>query len=540
MTPSPRPDRTSRLQVAGLVLCVLCAAVAALPAAAHAAPPANDAFADAQVVRVGDRITGTTTDATLQAGEPATGASYTRSVWYRLTPTTSEMLRIDTCSGGPWAELAVFTGTGVADLTEVTPVRHGCSAGSRLYIDAVAATTYYVRVTGFDTFAGGLVLDVARPQAPANDNFENAQPIGRPAHITGSNVDATVQPGEPEPAMYGGSGHSVWYKLAATTSDVVSASTVAGPFGAMVAVYTGDAVNRLTEVGREGGPTGQRTTMIFATAPGTTYYIAVRGHGDGAGEFRLDVSAPEPPSSPPDVPIPPAPPCGLTSDPTLIIYSGTHSAGGEVCLRITKDGTGVAWFHGTNVPGDRCTIPWFSEVMYSLPAPIDSRRWSFGSPFTRLIGSFPSNRGARGTLQVTQRPAGGRACHSAPIAWTATTTGTPPWADFTPPALRLGGVTVQRPLRGRRALVVLVRCRGESCGVSASATVAGVKVTAARRTVKTSSAGRAVRLVLPARARRALAAALRSRPSVRTQITVVARDEAGNRATARRTITLRR
>ena len=539
MTPRPRPDRTSRLHTLWLGLCLGLAAITALPAGAQAAPPDNDAFADAQVVRAGDRITANTAEATPEAGEPApSDPPYTRSTWYRLTPSAAETLRIDTCSGGPWSELTIYTGTGLGALT-ATPLvsRTGCSAGSRAYLDVAAATTYFLRVAGHDLGGGAIVLDVARPQAPANDNFEHAQPVGRPAHITASNVDATVQAGEPEPPLFGGGGRSVWYKLAATTSDVVVASTSASPNGSMVAVFTGAAVNRLTEVGREGGPTGQRTTMLFATTPGTTYYIAVRGYGDGAGDFTLDVSAPDPPSSPPDIPDPPAPPCFPDAD--LITYTGTHAAGGTVCLRVTKDGTGVAWFSGTNIPGDRCTIPWFADVMYNLPAPVDARRFSFGSPFTRLIGAFPTNRGARGTLQVTQRSARG-ACHSAPIAWTATTTGTPPWADVTPPSLRLGGATVQRPLRDRRGLVVLARCRGESCGVSASATIAGVKVTAARRMVKTSAAGRAVRLALSARARRALTAALRSRGSLKVRVTGVARDGEGNRATARRTITLRR
>ncbi len=544
MSPSSRPDPKRALRNMKLATCTLLAALAALPTTVQAAAPENDAFAGAQVVRVGDRVTGTTIDATLQAGEPATGASYTRSVWYRLTPSTSEKLRIDTCGGGPWAELAVFTGTGVSDLTEVAHTREGCSAGSRVYIGAVAATTYYVRVTGFDpgpgyTPAGDLVLVVARPQAPANDNFENAQAIGRPAQIAGSNVDATVQPGEPEPAIFGGSGHSVWYKLAATTNDAVVASTAVSTTAPMVAVYTGSSVGSLTEVGTEGGPTGPRTTMSFITQPGTTYYIAVRGHGDGAGEFTLLVSAPDPPSSAPNGPIPPAPQCSAGSDPSLVVYSGTHAAGGAVCLLVKKDFTGVAWFHGTNVPGNRCTIPWFSEVMYDLPSPIANRRFSQGSPFVRLIGAFPTNRGARGTLQVTQRPVTGP-CHSAPINWTATTTATPPWADSKPPSVRLGGATVQRPLRRSRALVVLVRCRGEACDVSASATVAGVKVTAAKRTVRASTAGRAVRLALGPRARRALAAALRAKGRVKVRVTVVARDGEGNRATARRTITLRR
>ncbi len=78
----------------------------------------------------------------------------------------------------------------------------------------------------------------------------------------------------------------------------------------MVAVYTGAGVGSLTEVGQPGGACGTRTTMSFVTQPGTTYYIAVRGHGDGAGEFTLNVSGPSPPSPPPsNFPQPPAPTC---------------------------------------------------------------------------------------------------------------------------------------------------------------------------------------------------------------------------------------
>ncbi len=523
----------------GAVLSIL----AALPVtAAHAAPPDNDDFGNAQVVRVGDRVTGTTIDATLQSGEPAPGPSHTRSVWYRLTPAASETLRIDNCGGGPWAELAIFTGPGLGALTEAPLTRSGCSSGSRVYLAAVAATAYYVRVTGRDAgpdyneASGPLVLSVARPQAPANDNFENAQPIGRPAQIAGTIVDATVQPGEPAPAVFGGSsGPSVWFKLAATANSFVLASTRVGTNDPMVAVYTGSSLGSLTEVGTEGGPTGSRTTMSFITQPGTTYHIAVRSPGDGAGDgdFTLNVSAPDAHSSPSNLAAPPAPRC--SPDPTLITYSGTHAAGGTVCLRVTKDGTGLAWFSGTSIPGDRCMIPWFAEVMYNLPAPIDNRRFSYGSPFVRLLGSFPTTLSARGTLQVTQRPVTGP-CHSAPIAWTATTNG----ADLVAPTLRLGGATVQRPLRGRRAITVLVRCRGEACVANATARVAGVEVNAAKRTVRPSTAGRAVRLALPPRARSALAGALRAKRSVKVRVTVIARDSSGNRATARRTITLRR
>jgi hypothetical protein len=144
-----------------------------------------------------------------------------------------------------------------------------------------------------------------------------------------------------------------------------------------------------------------------------------------------------------------------------------------------------------------------------LPTPIVDRRFSYGSSFSRITGSFPTARGASGTLQVDQLTGPLSFCKSPTLTWTATTTSTPPWADTTPPSLRLRGATVQRPLR-RRGIVVTVQCRREPCAARASATVAGVRLTTATLAVRAGS-GRAVRLAVSGRARRAIAAALRAK-----------------------------
>ncbi len=96
---------------AGLALALaLALAVAAMPAVAQAAAPANDDLAAAQVVRVGDHLTGTIVDATMQAGEPATSSPFIdHTVWYRLDATASERVRIDTCGSDRYAELTVYT-----------------------------------------------------------------------------------------------------------------------------------------------------------------------------------------------------------------------------------------------------------------------------------------------------------------------------------------------------------------------------------------------------------------------------------------------
>jgi hypothetical protein len=542
MTPEPLSDRRCSPRILRRVRLAAWLAAGLLvspPAAAQAAPPDNDAFAAAQLVHVGDRVTGTTAEATTEAGEPATSSPLiTRTVWFALTPSNSETLRIDSCSSSRFAELAIYSGADVGALTEVPYTPSGCSAGGRHYFSATAGTTYHVRLAAYDDYNGDVVLNVARPQAPANDDFEHAQPLGRPAHVASSNVDATTQPGEPDPTIFGDSGHSVWYSLAATTSGSVWVSTCNPATPLMVAVYTGPDVAHLTEVGSEVGACGYRANMAFTTKPGTTYYIAVTGSGHGSGEFVLDVSAPDPPPGPIDAPLPPAPTCPFVFAGDGVTYSGRHSGGGAICMTLTKDFSGVAWFHAIDIPGDTCKIPWHVDRM-ELPVPLVDRRFSYGSSFSRIIGSFTSGRAASGTLQVDQLTGPLSFCKSPVLTWTATTVATPPWLDETAPALRLRGSTVQRPLR-RPSLAVLVQCPKEACSASASATVAGVRVKSARVKVARGTAGRTLRLGLSARARRAVRSALRSRASIRTRVTVVATDAAANRTSARRTLTLRR
>jgi hypothetical protein len=44
-------------------------------------------------------------------------------------------------------------------------------------------------------------------------------------------------------------------------------------------------------------------------------------------------------------------------------YSGRHSGGGAVCLTLTKDFSGVVWFHALDVPADHCKIGWHVDKM---------------------------------------------------------------------------------------------------------------------------------------------------------------------------------
>jgi hypothetical protein len=277
-------------------VCLAVAMLALLPVGAHAAAPDNDAFASAQVVHVGDRATGTLVDATLETGEPATSSELIdHTVWYRLTTSTTERVRLDTCGGNPYSELQVFTGASVDALTEAAKGEYYCTSGRRVYLTATAGTPYYVRVSGYE-WGAAIALTIARPQKPANDDFANAQAVGLPANVSGTNVDATVEPGELDPVPYG-SGHSVWFRFTPTTNDIVTLRLAdcasAGASVSTLSVFSGDSLGSLTEVGQFHQACGFRTSV--ALFPQGRYDVSRRGsrrrpHGRRVHAQRYDAA----------------------------------------------------------------------------------------------------------------------------------------------------------------------------------------------------------------------------------------------------------
>src|SRR5207248_3252586 len=136
---------------------------------------------------------------------------------------------------------------------------------------------------------------------------------GSPAPVTiapGSTLrGSTTEPGEPDHAagiVFGGGvtiplGPSVWYAWTApTTGRVTLEVNAAYDFGkssavgtpAAVAVYTGDAVDRLTRVANAGGvvgppPSSTELRLSFDAAAGTIYRIAAAGNASFPSKLDL-------------------------------------------------------------------------------------------------------------------------------------------------------------------------------------------------------------------------------------------------------------
>jgi len=137
----------------------------------------------------------------------------------------------------------------------------------------------------------------ARAAAPANDAFASAEPLpASPNSVSGSNVEATKEFGEPDHAGNVG-GHSVWYSWTPTTSGPVSAQAGScfGDFDALVGVYTGASVEALSPVASNASPFAsncfftERPQAEWEAVAGTTYWIAVDAKGGVEGSFTLEL-----------------------------------------------------------------------------------------------------------------------------------------------------------------------------------------------------------------------------------------------------------
>ena len=143
--------------------------------------------------------------------------------------------------------------------------------------------------------AGSLLQVAPALAAPPNDNFASAQSLfGTSTSVTGTTVDATLEPGE-APHYAGNS--SVWYSWTAPEDLLLWLDTCvpgSSTEQASVQLYTGSAVNALTEVKyRADSPDcpdyGGGTSRRYNVQAGTTYAIAVvEFNHDGA--FPLDLS----------------------------------------------------------------------------------------------------------------------------------------------------------------------------------------------------------------------------------------------------------
>ncbi len=227
-------------------------------------------------------MAGSNKSSTHEEGEPEhAGVTGLGSDWTFWTPWETRTTEISVCGGtAKDMLLGVYTGSAVDALTEVAsndddPLAGNCS---RIRFTAVAKTKYMIAV---DSKAAAGTLWLRIRTVPPNDDFANATAI--PKLRFEDSVDnriATVEAGEPKPGGFA-LGHTVWYRWTAPEDGFVSVDNCTFEHSdAGIAVYTGTAVDELTEVASNAGAGGlcwDESEVRFDAVEGTTYSIQVDG-----------------------------------------------------------------------------------------------------------------------------------------------------------------------------------------------------------------------------------------------------------------------
>lgn len=146
------------------LLAVTTALIFAIPVYSIA-PPANDNFANAEVISGnGGTVQGTNVEATSETGEPLFNGT-NRTVWYRWTaPANLSMtfeiaLPVGTLND---SVMGVFTGTSVGSLTQVATwgddINGPQNRKSRITFIATAGTVYRIQISGFNATTGTFLM----------------------------------------------------------------------------------------------------------------------------------------------------------------------------------------------------------------------------------------------------------------------------------------------------------------------------------------------------------------------------------------------
>ncbi|MGI9402064.1 MAG: DUF7507 domain-containing protein [Rhizobiaceae bacterium] len=268
---------------------------------------AQDTFPGTTITGNSGSITGSNTGASGESGEPTTfGGGQLETIWYSWTAPSSGLFVVETCSTTQTnfdTTLKTYTGNAVNALTTIAQNDDACAMtsnptlASRNSFIATSGTTYRIQVDGYRNNDGNFLLtwNFTPGATVTGDDFPGITISGASGSVTGSNVGATGETGEPT-TFGGGSLNTIWYSWTAPATGTVTFDTCSNTqttFDTTIASFTGGAVNALTTISQNDdacqASIGNRASSIsFAATIGTTYRIQVDGYASNTGSFLLN------------------------------------------------------------------------------------------------------------------------------------------------------------------------------------------------------------------------------------------------------------
>ncbi len=268
-------------------------AILFVKATAWSQTPANDNFSDASTLTGSSgQVTGSNVNASAESGEPEhINDTCYRSVWWRWTAPRTDYFTLDTRGTSFDTLLVIYTGSAVDSLTEITGNNDESDTrdSSRVTFQAQINEPYYIVVDSPSYDSGDIVLNWKIADRPVNDDFANASLLdGLSGEVTGSNREAVRETGEPDHAGGDKRGKSsVWWKWKAPQSDYFFFFTHGSSFDTLLAVYTGETVEHLTEVWSNDDNIAEYSALTFQAQKDVWYHIAVDGEEEYSGDIAL-------------------------------------------------------------------------------------------------------------------------------------------------------------------------------------------------------------------------------------------------------------
>jgi hypothetical protein len=251
----------------------------ALSGPADSAPPMNDNFARAiGVSEAAAGAAGSNIGASMEELEPSP-LGLLRSVWWKWEASASGLTQADTIGSNFDTILAVYKGSGLADLTQVANNDNsGPNGTSRLTFEAEVGVEYCFQVGGASNHMGQVRLNLGpAPTPPANRDREHAQSLSSDLPVSIWGITTMQAP-------------AAWFKWVAPAPGTlgnnaeVIADNAGSSFSTKLTVYTNDVPLVIDE--RLLG-----YYVPFQATPGTTYWIAVEGAtGSDWGSYVLNIS----------------------------------------------------------------------------------------------------------------------------------------------------------------------------------------------------------------------------------------------------------
>jgi subtilisin family serine protease len=175
---------------------------------------------------------------------------------------------------------------------DVTPYTNTSFSNMVTIIVSALATNDFPQSNTVAHGTNTVVYHIVGP--PENDNFANADKVPAAGAFDGgiiiaTNTYATIEPGEPAHAGLIQSSHSLWWNWSPAASGPALVDTAGSSFDTVVAVYTGNSVDQLTQVAASASG-AVKANVTFDAQQGATYRIVVAGSDTNEfGGIRLRI-----------------------------------------------------------------------------------------------------------------------------------------------------------------------------------------------------------------------------------------------------------